>query len=327
MEWKERAKCYLDSIHRLRKEINTLQEEIKVLKHENEKLIWEKKMPTIKIEDLNALSEEELIAYTTLLKAKKNTKPQTIEDEIERKTALEEPNGKIIESTIHKTAWDGDRMPVRQRFAELLTLLKMRGYLSTKDLKSIPQGSTLQKIRKLINKNNEILVQRVGKAIYFIYKDGKEEERLKGIIEGKSVTGLKQKYKKIRKTSTYHQMKGIRLKELLKTGMPFLEAQKVFNDEWQQSKEKYAANQFPDIMGVKKELKSILTSIIQNMVKTRGELKYTESSYSLGIDTVADWNDFLKDIYLKSSTICEIMGIENDFKIVGEGKNMMLVYQ
>jgi len=292
-------------------------------------------MPTIDIGDLNKLSDEEVIAYATLLKSKK--KPITssmpfFPSPVGTPEFLVVPENSIeaeIEKKVIKT--NEERIPVKTRFKMIMEELKNRDWLTLKELigLGVPPGDTMMKIKKFLHKHNQILSMKKGRDTYFIYRDSREKEKLEMLNKGESKITLIEK-KKNRDKSGFFAFKKKRLPELLKEeGMSKSKAFSTVAQEWLEHKktQKAPPEDFPPILGVKKNFAEILMGLLDHVIKSKGVLRYNECSYTLGIENTHKWIEFLQDLYLKSDTICGLLDVSNKFKIVGNGKEMMLAYE
>ena len=77
-------------------------------------------------------------------------------------------------------------------------------------------------------------------------------------------------------------------------------------------------NDIPDIMHCVDGFKSILKSIIKNVIDHDTlSLKYEVEGFAIGIQNVSEWSQFYQDFMVKSKEIADYYGVENKFRLVG----------
>ena len=82
---------------------------------------------------------------------------------------------------------------------------------------------------------------------------------------------------------------------------------------------------FPTI-GTAKVAPYLVETVIHRVVKIDGKLEMSKDAFIFGISSVPEWVALIGEIFTKSKQIAAYFNVQNKFKVVGEGRNMLLQF-
>jgi hypothetical protein len=82
---------------------------------------------------------------------------------------------------------------------------------------------------------------------------------------------------------------------------------------------------FPHILGVPVDFKEILKSILDKVIKDKGEIKYIDAQY-FGVESQSAYKTFVEDFLANSPKVASFFGVQNKFHIEGNGAHAIIRY-
>lgn len=72
-------------------------------------------------------------------------------------------------------------------------------------------------------------------------------------------------------------------------------------------------NYFPEFRTIKEKHQELLISVLRNCIRTNSTINYNNCSYTLGIEGIHNWKNFIAEFIKNSSQICRFFQVKNNF--------------